>query len=313
MALKKPLKISYFYPRPPRGGRRPVRVGDLSNIEISIHALREEGDILSQSMLPCHRDFYPRPPRGGRPQIEEMNDADPAFLSTPSARRATPPFQCEAIDLVFLSTPSARRATLISRIIVLLAQFLSTPSARRATRNGRRCREVDNISIHALREEGDLPWVRMRWLTKISIHALREEGDRVHIHQPEEKSISIHALREEGDFHWCAGGVHGIHFYPRPPRGGRRQTVSFIIRQANISIHALREEGDLLRFTFPLVEATYFYPRPPRGGRRCSACVCTRANCISIHALREEGDNSALRSCRPLQTFLSTPSARRAT
>ena len=33
----------------------------------------------------------------------------------------------------------------------------------------------------------------------ISIHALREEGDAVHgtVHRPED--ISIHALREEGD------------------------------------------------------------------------------------------------------------------
>ena len=34
-----------FYPRPPRGGR-PDELGELiTNREISIHALREEGDI----------------------------------------------------------------------------------------------------------------------------------------------------------------------------------------------------------------------------------------------------------------------------
>ena len=55
--------------------------------------------------------------------------------------------------------------------------FLSTPSARRAT--GRleiNAYKID-ISIHALREEGDpgrfFPDVR----SCISIHALREEGD----------------------------------------------------------------------------------------------------------------------------------------
>ena len=36
----------------------------------------------------------------------------------------------------------------------------------------------DNISIHALREEGDLPTQRsMEMGLFISIHALREEGD----------------------------------------------------------------------------------------------------------------------------------------
>ena len=33
------------------------------------------------------------------------------------------------------------------------------------------------ISIHALREEGDLPDYRVCTGIKISIHALREEGD----------------------------------------------------------------------------------------------------------------------------------------
>ena len=81
-------------------------------------------------------------------------------------------------------------------------QFLSTPSARRATRNRRNQRHANqhfyprpprggrqqiqrnlgrryNISIHALREEGDKRRYKRRRRTqrKISIHALREEGD----------------------------------------------------------------------------------------------------------------------------------------
>ena len=36
--------------------------------KISIHALREEGDLsASTSKLPQTSNFYPRPPRGGRP------------------------------------------------------------------------------------------------------------------------------------------------------------------------------------------------------------------------------------------------------
>ena len=35
--------------------------------EISIHALREEGDERSTHFPSRSRNFYPRPPRGGRP------------------------------------------------------------------------------------------------------------------------------------------------------------------------------------------------------------------------------------------------------
>ena len=57
--------------------------------KISIHALREEGDTLSLG------DWL-KPIR---------------FLSTPSARRATPSATSDAVKKLFLSTPSARRAT----------------------------------------------------------------------------------------------------------------------------------------------------------------------------------------------------------
>ena len=77
-----------FYPRPPRGGRQLARrlqgvqqgflstpsarraTGDVDRVEatidISIHALREEGDDLPCSRYLEIQDFYPRPPRGGR-------------------------------------------------------------------------------------------------------------------------------------------------------------------------------------------------------------------------------------------------------
>ena len=56
-----------FYPRPPRGGRQSACVSQYMREQISIHALREEGDSAARS-----RRFAPS-----------------IFLSTPSARRAT--------------------------------------------------------------------------------------------------------------------------------------------------------------------------------------------------------------------------------
>ena len=56
------------------------------------------------------------------------------------------------------------------------------------------------ISIHALREEGDLDEIPLLNAEDISIHALREEGDRgVEVGDDVRDDISIHALREEGD------------------------------------------------------------------------------------------------------------------
>ena len=89
MALLWAFQKLYFYPRPPRGGRRhlcrrgagPGKIsihalreeGDVSVFvpadmlhPISIHALREEGDSGCCTSSSSPTDFYPRPPRGGR-------------------------------------------------------------------------------------------------------------------------------------------------------------------------------------------------------------------------------------------------------
>ena len=101
---------------------------------------------------------------------------------------------------LFLSTPSARRATGCCHERVIALEFLSTPSARRATCCPSVLCSSGHISIHALREEGDLFGVAYNVLCAISIHALREEGDG-----------------PKFDFLGLLGN-----FYPRPPRGGRR-------------------------------------------------------------------------------------------
>ena len=55
-----------FYPRPPRGGRPKFKYPKQPDLEISIHALREEGDLGASSTTSAGGNFYPRPPRGGR-------------------------------------------------------------------------------------------------------------------------------------------------------------------------------------------------------------------------------------------------------
>ena len=167
-----------FYPRPPRGGRHELISKASKTFEISIHALREEGDM----------SLSPKRPKPSR----------------------------------FLSTPSARRATCLTNGVQFIRRFLSTPSARRATPSRTSVRRWLWISIHALREEGDVKTLCLRLRLSISIHALREEGDA--------KCSPFIFMRSD--------------FYPRPPRGGRLLSICREFGVREISIHALREEGD---------------------------------------------------------------------
>ena len=262
----------------------------LDTLHISIHALREEGDLLSGlAHHVCGISIHALREEGDYWSISMM----------PS-------------PLIFLSTPSARRATEHIAMWIEAKQFLSTPSARRATAWKARAKWQKLISIHALREEGDravytkkaepdlflsTPSARRATVFSIvefcprciSIHALREEGDSpafcglgvadVFLSTPsarratkfqqrrhKRRDISIHALREEGD----------DFYYP-------------VFANLGISIHALREEGDQGGASTPS-GAQDFYPRPPRGGRPASV-------------------GFAFTFFR----FLSTPSARRAT
>ena len=98
-------------------------------------------------------------------------------------------------------------------------------------------------------------------------------------------------------------GISTTYFYPRPPRGGRRDGLRDRGLVLDISIHALREEGDTVCFS-PNSSRLNFYPRPPRGGRRDHRLRPHRQGAISIHALREEGDLRHL-PCVPVYASIS--------
>ena len=103
-----------------------------------------------------------------------------------------------------------------------------------------------------------------------------------------------------------------MHFYPRPPRGGRLSRVRLSGCGAGISIHALREEGD------ETADNTYnvyddFYPRPPRGGRPCCAGSLSSSD-FYFYPRPPRGGRPICDHQGDLPgLFLSTPSARRAT
>ena len=84
----RPLIID-FNPRPPRGERRGADGTKPEQLQISIHALREESDGLGAVQLQTLDDFNPRPPRGERLVVRAVLFGLVQFQSTPSARRAT--------------------------------------------------------------------------------------------------------------------------------------------------------------------------------------------------------------------------------
>ena len=147
---------NYFNPRPPRGERHEpdeleegsgefqstpsARRATLAigkhpaHAQISIHALREEGDHCVTIIKPQGCNFNPRPPRGGRrPALFIVSTHLYQFQSTPSARRATG------------AVPTGCLCAKIS-IHALREESDSCGTGPAASKT---------ISIHALREEGD--------------------------------------------------------------------------------------------------------------------------------------------------------------
>ena len=273
-----------------RATRRASRRTD--DKPISIHALREEGDVIHNTRGITH----------------------PVFLSTPSARRATPSGVYIQRFRKFLSTPSARRATvqiaarrsgashfyprpprggrqtgfaLGGRVVVLFyprpprggrrqphigqrrfLQFLSTPSARRATTHIAKDLSISNISIHALREEGD--------------------------------PVKIVAT------------IPGCKFLSTPSARRATDLILLVTSPGHISIHALREEGDLSSPIFWTAQAVFLSTPSARRATRHSKHRSTELQSfLSTPSARRATLN--WHKYNGFTVFLSTPSARRAT
>ena len=169
-----------------------------------------------------------------------------------------------------------------------MIRFLSTPSARRATRVVAVVADPDLfLSTPSARRATPAFCGLGRALVFLSTPSARRATETRHIKQTG-VVISIHALREEGDHNQQRGvsavkiSIHAL----REEGDVRRQQRT---GGGKISIHALREEGDRMSPT-SFSRSSDFYPRPPRGGRLSSTILES-----------------------PRRSFLSTPSARRAT
>ena len=186
------------------------------------------------------------------------------------------------------------------------------------------------ISIHALREEGDLPTAATQPLViVISIHALREEGDLprrwpstppcrflstpsarratcFHGHAPFSKSISIHALREEGDFGTRYYANQYEQFLSTP--SARRATCPYSGQKVSLdNFYPRPPRGGRRSWSGRGTAQRDFYPRPPRGGRPARRRRVYVVQIISIHALREEGDSGGAYTTHRLRNFYPRP------
>ena len=84
------------------------------------------------------------------------------------------------------------------------------------------------------------------WMpARISIHALREEGDvRVTLALVTLLVFLSTPSARRATSTFAPSSVASPYFYPRPPRGGRPVKRAVWAALMAISIHALREEGD---------------------------------------------------------------------
>ena len=191
----------YFYPRPPRGGRRRRKAFAHTRKEflstpsarratkdgsdpifidsISIHALREEGDDGAGCATIVQKYFYPRPPRGGRPEQVPVMQNDKgisihALREEGDHRQHWPQPWC---PYFYPRPPRGGRLSVSAN-----------------------CSLETFISIHALREEGDTS-ARGSYFFVLHFYPRPPRGGRLGLVNVDAHKviISIHALREEGD------------------------------------------------------------------------------------------------------------------
>ena len=196
------------------------------------------------------QDFYPRPPRGGRPVL--------------------PLVRSRACSNFYPRPPRGGRLETIADLLLMFDFYPRPPRGGRPVITGR-YGDMEQISIHALREEGDeVIAFSYAILQEFLSTPSARRATRVLQAQDQAVRISIHALREEGDQNSCRASISLLvflstpsarratritprlpprlsNFYPRPPRGGRPQAPALQCAAASISIHALREEGDRSR------------------------------------------------------------------
>ena len=169
-----------FYPRPPGGGRPAPKPPLIHTQRFLSTPSGWRATVVLEDHKVVEAGFLSTPSGWRATTPSQMPFSNEKFLSTPSGWRATcpkaPAHPHAAISIhalrvegdrltrlqaaqqtLFLSTPSGWRATSSASVSPSPSKFLSTPSGWRATFIRRPTGICFDISIHALRVEGDVP------------------------------------------------------------------------------------------------------------------------------------------------------------
>ena len=124
-----------FYPRPPRGGRPTATVGETDSYEFLSTPSARRATYSFAICLSSFAYFYPRPPRGGRRSSSQPHNQTADFYPRP---------------------PRGGRPASMSFLFLAKYDFYPRPPRGGRRLTGDDISEVTFISIHALREEGDI-------------------------------------------------------------------------------------------------------------------------------------------------------------
>ena len=219
---------------------------------VSIHAFRGEGDYSPINRTRCVLCFNPRLPGGRRRRFR--------FWSA-RRHRFNP------------RLPGGRRPTGCA-IPVLRASFQSTPSGGKATDFVILHLELEVVSIHAFRGEGDdntlIPLDDAVLFQSTPSGGKATDDPHLCFNAPR---VSIHAFRGEGDECNNYGYDQHLGFNPRLP-GGRRRTRRR--RQSGQRCFNPRLPGGRRPLTVIDIKTVSAFQSTPSGGKATSICFSFR-------------------------------------
>ena len=235
------------------------------------------------------------------------------FLSTPSARRATPEFSAEYswFPYFYPRPPRGGRPVLpiglVLRLVISIHalreegdNFFAASSCRRSNfyprppRGGRRrhCPMWTLLRVFlstpsARRATADCNVDVVRIAGFLSTPSARRATPPIAAIDHIAEFLSTPSARRATS---CPAtpSTEQRNFYPRPPRGGRRTAIPD--KPVRRDFYPRPPRGGRRGCAHGLPLRKNFYPRPPRGGRLVFQVAGDAETVISIHALREEGD-----------------------
>ena len=283
---------SYFYPRPPCGGRQHQQHHH-HHIQqfLSTPSVWRATDTDLRSEF-GHHNFYPRPPCGGRP-LQSCTIALKIFYFYPrppcGGRPVSVWFLCGGVSDFYPRPPCGGRRYSGASGTFRCNFYPRPPCGGRPARGPRLfpcCYFYPRPPCGGRRAKVECAGWERGFLSTPSVWRATGDGNATRGLFGFLSTPSVWRATSSA----CSPATVPYNFYPRPPCGGRPLDETYFSYFHEISIHALRVEGDGRKVTFRV-----------------------HIHLISIHALRVEGDpNGSFRASFSTR-FLSTPSVWRAT